>query len=68
MCIRDRPGIPERNIVLGTSMHEFPPGTEVIYLAFGCFWGAERIMWRLPGVVSTAAGYMGCLLYTSRCV
>ncbi len=53
------PGIPERNIVLGTSMHEFPPGTEVIYLAFGCFWGAERIMWRLPGVVSTAAGYMG---------
>ena len=53
------PGIPERNIVLETSMHEFPDGTEVLYVAFGCFWGAERIMWRLPGVVSTAAGYMG---------
>ena len=25
----------------------------------GCFWGAERIFWQLPGVVTTAAGYMG---------
>lgn len=53
------PGIPEKHAVLGTSMHNFPVGTEVLYLAFGCFWGAERIMWRLPGVVATAAGYMG---------
>lgn len=53
------PGIPEDNIVLGTSMHDFPTGTELLYVAFGCFWGAERIMWRLPGVVSTAVGYMG---------
>lgn len=32
---------------------------EVIYLGMGCFWGVERIMWRLPGVIATAAGYMG---------
>ena len=37
----------------------WPEDTEVIFVAMGCFWGAERIMWRLPGVVSTAAGYMG---------
>ncbi len=28
-------------------------------MAMGCFWGSERIFWRLPGVVSTAVGYMG---------
>lgn len=48
------------NIVLGTP-HEgpWPEGSEVLYLAMGCFWGVERIFWRLPGVVVTAAGYMG---------
>jgi len=37
----------------------FPEGLETIYVAMGCFWGAERIYWRLPGVYATAAGYMG---------
>ena len=37
----------------------WPEGTEVLYVAMGCFWGAERIFWRQPGVVTTAAGYMG---------
>jgi peptide-methionine (S)-S-oxide reductase len=37
----------------------WPEGTEVLHVAMGCFWGAERIMWRLPGIVTTAAGYMG---------
>lgn len=32
---------------------------EVIYVGMGCFWGVERIMWRLPGVIATATGYMG---------
>ena len=54
------PGIPDRHAVLGTSIHgPWPAGTEVIYVAMGCFWGAERIFWQLPGVVTTAAGYMG---------
>lgn len=39
----------------------WPEGTEVLYVAMGCFWGAERIFWRQPGVVTTAAGYMGGL-------
>jgi peptide-methionine (S)-S-oxide reductase len=31
----------------------------VLYVGMGCFWGAERIFWRLPGVITTAAGYTG---------
>ncbi len=33
--------------------------TEVAYFATGCFWGAERRFWNLPGVLRTAVGYMG---------
>jgi peptide-methionine (S)-S-oxide reductase len=54
------PGVPDRHEVLGTSMHgPWLEGTQVLHVAMGCFWGAERIFWRLPGVVTTAAGYMG---------
>ncbi|AKU15970.1 peptide-methionine (S)-S-oxide reductase MsrA [Luteipulveratus mongoliensis] len=54
------PGIPDTHEVLGTSMHgPWPEGTQVMYVAMGCFWGTERIFWKLPGVVTTAAGYMG---------
>ncbi len=35
----------------------FPPGTELALLGMGCFWGAERMFWQAPGVVSTAVGY-----------
>src|SRR5690606_11365080 len=46
--------------VLGTPLAgPWPEGTEVIGLALGCFWGAEKEMWELPGVMSTAAGYQG---------
>ena len=52
--------VPARHEVLGTPLEgPWPEGTEVLYVAMGCFWGAERIFWRLPGVVTTAAGYMG---------
>jgi peptide-methionine (S)-S-oxide reductase len=51
----DRP-----HLALGTSMLEpTPPGTETAYLAMGCFWGAERKFFELPGVVTTAVGYQG---------
>ncbi len=54
------PGIPTTHEVLGSPMQgPWPEGTEVLYVAMGCFWGAERIFWQLPGVVTTAAGYMG---------
>ncbi|WP_289019248.1 peptide-methionine (S)-S-oxide reductase MsrA [uncultured Ornithinimicrobium sp.] len=54
------PGIPATHEVLGTPLQgPWPEGTEVITVAMGCFWGAERIFWQLPGVVATAAGYQG---------
>ena len=46
--------------VLGTPLRgPWPAGLEVAYFGMGCFWGAERIFWRLPGVYSTAVGYQG---------
>jgi peptide-methionine (S)-S-oxide reductase len=46
--------------VLGTSFAPpFPEGIETIQLGLGCFWGAERIFWKLPGVHATAVGYAG---------
>lgn len=51
---------PGTHAVLGTPMAgPWPEGTRVIYLALGCFWGAEKEFWQLPGVVTTAAGYQG---------
>jgi peptide-methionine (S)-S-oxide reductase len=48
------------HVVLGTPLKgPWPQGHEVLYVAMGCFWGAERIFWRLPGVHATAVGYMG---------
>jgi peptide-methionine (S)-S-oxide reductase len=37
----------------------FPAGLETAIFGLGCFWGAERVFWRLPGVYSTAVGYAG---------
>lgn len=37
----------------------YPAGSETIYLGLGCFWGAERLFWQLPGVYVTAVGYQG---------
>jgi peptide-methionine (S)-S-oxide reductase len=52
--------VPERHAVLGTPLEPpFPEGVEVLYLGMGCFWGAEEIYWRLPGVYTTAVGYQG---------
>jgi peptide-methionine (S)-S-oxide reductase len=52
--------ITNRHFVLGTPLEPPYPGTvEVAYFGMGCFWGAERIFWKLDGVVSTAVGYQG---------
>lgn len=58
---RDTPvQIAPDHVVLGTSLYPpFPEGHGVVYVAMGCFWGAERIFWQLPGVHVTAVGYMG---------
>ncbi len=46
------------NAVLGTSMlPPFPEHCEQIVFGLGCFWGAERKFWTLPGVYTTAVGY-----------
>jgi peptide-methionine (S)-S-oxide reductase len=37
----------------------FPAGLSEAIFALGCFWGAERLFWELPGVYSTAVGYAG---------
>jgi peptide-methionine (S)-S-oxide reductase len=48
------------HVVLGTPLEgPWPEGSQVIYVAMGCFWGVERIFWRQPGVINTAVGYMG---------
>ena len=52
--------VPERHAVLGTPLGPpFPEGIEQAVFAMGCFWGAERIFWQLPGVYTTAVGYSG---------
>ncbi len=45
--------------IFGIPVNQVPAGSEVIYLALGCFWGAEKLYWQAPGVTNTAVGYAG---------
>ncbi len=58
-----RPGampVVERHLVLGTPIEPpFPEGIETAVFGMGCYWGAERLFWQLPGVHTTAVGYAG---------
>jgi peptide-methionine (S)-S-oxide reductase len=52
--------VPALHAVLGTPLEPpFPEGLEQAVVGLGCFWGAERIFWRAPGVYTTAVGYAG---------
>ncbi len=52
--------LPARHEVLGTPLDgPYPDGLEVLDLGLGCFWGAERIFWQVPGVFTTLVGYAG---------
>jgi len=52
--------VADKHAVLGTPLRgPWPAGFEVAYFGMGCFWGAERLFWRVPGVHSTSVGYQG---------
>jgi peptide-methionine (S)-S-oxide reductase len=52
--------VPDKHFVNGHRLSPpFPIGLETAIFGLGCFWGAERCFWQLPGVYSTAVGYAG---------
>jgi peptide-methionine (S)-S-oxide reductase len=52
--------VPAGHDVLGTPLKgPFPEGFQQLVVGMGCFWGAERLFWQLPGVHTTAVGYAG---------
>jgi peptide-methionine (S)-S-oxide reductase len=51
--------VPAAHHVHGRPLDPDAPGLERIVFGMGCFWGAERMFWETPGVVSTAVGYAG---------
>jgi peptide-methionine (S)-S-oxide reductase len=52
--------VPGRHTILGTPLAgPWPDDTRTAVFGLGCFWGAEKAFWQLPGVVTTAVGYAG---------
>jgi len=58
---RDQPiPLPDRHHVNGNPLQApYPAGLEILDVGLGCFWGAERKFWQIPGVWVTAVGYQG---------
>lgn len=51
-----------KHFVNGASLKgPYPPGHELALFGLGCFWGAEKLLWEVPGVVVSAVGYAGGL-------
>jgi peptide-methionine (S)-S-oxide reductase len=52
--------VPEKHLVLGTPLTPpWPEGHKTASFGMGCFWGAEKFLWKVPGVYSTFVGYQG---------
>jgi peptide-methionine (S)-S-oxide reductase len=51
--------VPSKHFVTGAPLEESFPGKQKAVFGMGCFWGAERKFWELPGVVTTSVGYAG---------
>ena len=52
--------VPDKHFINGHPLKApFPAGLQQAVFGMGCFWGAERLFWKLPGVYSTAVGYAG---------
>jgi peptide-methionine (S)-S-oxide reductase len=52
--------VPNEHFVNGNPLvGPWPAGVETAIFGMGCFWGAERLFWGIPGVYSTAVGYAG---------
>jgi peptide-methionine (S)-S-oxide reductase len=59
--------VPAEHFVNGHRLQPtFPAGLETAYFGLGCFWGAERVFWQLPGVYTTAVGYAGGMTRTGH--
>ncbi|HVH32567.1 MAG TPA: peptide-methionine (S)-S-oxide reductase MsrA [Tahibacter sp.] len=48
-----------RHYVTGQPLRGEFPGAQRVLFGMGCFWGAERKFWSIPGVLTTAVGYAG---------
>ena len=57
---KEKMPVPEKHFVNGNRIAPpFPEGLQLAQFGMGCFWGAERLFWQVPGVYSTAVGYAG---------
>ena len=56
----ERMAVPAAHFLSGAPLEPpFPAGLVQALVAMGCFWGAERVFWQVPGVYTTAVGYAG---------